>query len=150
MGHLPVTSIKGCKYIMVLHNCYSNAILEKPLKSCVDSDLLQSLTALFKNAKDRGIQPRLHTLDNKCSAGILIFHALDKIPSSTGTIRSALYHNYKTVNTDIETIFDCWNIKLQPKRFLAFMVPPHRTGSGHHQLPLYVQIKSPHIDQGFH
>ena len=32
MGRLPVTSIRGYKYIMALHNCDSNAILAYPLK----------------------------------------------------------------------------------------------------------------------
>ena len=61
---LPVTSIQGCQYIMVAHDCDSNAILAEPSKYREDCDLLRALTALYKHVTDYGIQPRLHMLDN--------------------------------------------------------------------------------------
>ena len=66
-GRFPVTSIRVCKYIRVLHDCDSNAILANHLKSHAYSELLQALTALYKHMTYRGLQPCLHILYNECS-----------------------------------------------------------------------------------
>ena len=73
MGRFPITFIWGCKYIMLLLNWDINVILEKPLKYCAESELLRALTVLYKHVTDRGLQPHLHILDNKCSVGMQIF-----------------------------------------------------------------------------
>ena len=57
---------------MFLHYWYSNAILAEPLKSRADSYLLRAITALYKHITHRGLQMRLHILDNKWSAGMKI------------------------------------------------------------------------------
>ena len=55
---------------MVLHDCDRNEILSDTLKYRAESDILQSLTALYKHVTDRGLQSRLHMLYNECSAGM--------------------------------------------------------------------------------
>jgi hypothetical protein len=53
------------KYIMVLVEINSNAILVEPMKSCKDAEMIQAYNALLLQLKRAGIIPKKHVLDNK-------------------------------------------------------------------------------------
>ena len=67
-GEFPVTSIRGGNYIMAMEDYDSDALLELPLTSCAETELLCAVTKLYKHPKETGLQPRLHMLNNECSA----------------------------------------------------------------------------------
>ena len=68
IGRLPVTSIRGGKYIIVMEDYGSDAILEDPLTSSADTKLLCAVTKLYGHLKEKVLQPRLHMLDNERSS----------------------------------------------------------------------------------
>ena len=69
----PVTFSRGGKYIMVMADYDSDAILAEPLTSCADTELLHIVTKLYENLKERGLQPRQNMLDNEFSALMKVF-----------------------------------------------------------------------------
>ena len=46
----------------------SNTILSDPLTSRAKIELIRAVTKLYENLKERGLQPRLHMIDNECYA----------------------------------------------------------------------------------
>ena len=72
-GRFPTTSRKGKKYLMVLHEYESNAILSEPMKNCSEAELVRSYTTLHEYLCLRGLKPTLHVLDNECPSGIKKF-----------------------------------------------------------------------------
>ena len=66
-GRFPVTSVQGHKYILILYDHDSNAILAEPLKSRSDTHVLQAYDKLISLLKSRGLTPCLHRLDNEAS-----------------------------------------------------------------------------------
>jgi hypothetical protein len=60
------TSSRGSKYIMILYNYDSNAILVEPLKSKSEGDMIRAYSKLHEYLSDRGLKPRLQKLDNEC------------------------------------------------------------------------------------
>ena len=72
-GCLPVTSIHGSKYLMVLYNHDSNAILVKPLQSQNEHELLHATTVLHQSLTSCGLKPTYQILDNECPASLKHF-----------------------------------------------------------------------------
>jgi hypothetical protein len=66
-GLFPTRSQSGNKYIMVLVEINSNAILVEPMKSRKDAEMIQAYNALLLRLKRAGIIPKKHVLDNKVS-----------------------------------------------------------------------------------
>ena len=72
-GAFPVTSSRGSKYLMVLADHDSNAILVAPLKSRAERELLCATEELYKHLTDWGLKPQIHMLDNECSQALKHF-----------------------------------------------------------------------------
>ncbi len=66
-GQFPTRSQQGNKYIMVMVEIDSNAILVEPLKSHKDEEMIRMYNALLLRLKRAGIVPKKHVLDNKVS-----------------------------------------------------------------------------------
>ena len=67
-GRLPVNSSKGNKYIMVTFDHDSNAILATLLKSRAATEHLREIQELHCYLKEKGMNPKVHVMDNECSA----------------------------------------------------------------------------------
>ena len=57
-GQFPVRSQRGNKYIMMMVEIHSNAILVEPMKSCKDTEMIQAYNALLLWLKQAGIVPK--------------------------------------------------------------------------------------------
>jgi hypothetical protein len=66
-GRFPVVSSKGNKYIMVLYNYDSNAILAQPIKNRTAPELLKAFKFMEQELVARGLKPKLMKLDNEAS-----------------------------------------------------------------------------------
>jgi hypothetical protein len=66
-GRFPVVSSKGNKYIMVLYDYDSNAILAKPIKDHTAPELLKAFQVMEQKLVNRGLKPKLMKLDNEAS-----------------------------------------------------------------------------------
>jgi hypothetical protein len=66
-GQFPTCLQSGNKYIIVLVEIDSNAILVEPMKSCKDAEMIRAYNALLLCLKRAGIIPKNHVLDNKVS-----------------------------------------------------------------------------------
>ena len=66
-GQFPTRSQRGNKYIMVMVEINSNAILVEPLTSRKDAELTRAYRALMTRLKRAGIVPKKHVLDNEVS-----------------------------------------------------------------------------------
>ena len=66
-GQFPTRSQRGNKYIMVMVEIDSNAILVEPMKSRKDEEMIRAYNALLLRLKRAGIIPKKHVLDNKVS-----------------------------------------------------------------------------------
>jgi hypothetical protein len=77
-GRFPVVSSKGNKYIMILYDYDSNAILAQPIKDRTAPELLKAFQVMEQELVARGLKPKLKKLDNEASK------LLKNIPSSTG------------------------------------------------------------------
>ncbi len=64
-GQFPTRSQQGNKYIMVMVEIDSNAILIEPMKSRKDEEMIQGYNALLLQLKRAGIVPKKHVLDNE-------------------------------------------------------------------------------------
>ena len=67
MGQFPTCLQQGNKYIMVMVEIDSNAILVKPMKSCKDAEIIRAYDVLLNQLKQAGIAPKKYVLDNKVS-----------------------------------------------------------------------------------
>ena len=63
-GRFPVTYNGSGKYIMATTDYDSEDILEEPLKSNTNTELLYAVTKLYQHLKVSGLQPHLHMLEN--------------------------------------------------------------------------------------
>jgi hypothetical protein len=63
-GRFPVVSSKGNKYIMILYDYDSNAILEQPTKDLTAPELLKALQVMEQELVARDLKPKLMKLDN--------------------------------------------------------------------------------------
>jgi hypothetical protein len=66
-GRFPVVSSKGNKYIMLLYDYDSNAILAQPIKDCTAPELLKAFQVMEQELVARGLKPKLMKLDNEAS-----------------------------------------------------------------------------------
>eukprot|EP00804_Cyclotella_cryptica_P022984 CCRYP_014977-RA/>CCRYP_014977-RA protein AED:0.29 eAED:0.29 QI:0/0/0/1/0/0/4/0/551 len=66
-GHIRVCSQAGNKYIMVMVEIDSSAILLEPIKNRTDAELTRTYSALMLCLRQAGIKPRKHVLDNEIS-----------------------------------------------------------------------------------
>ena len=66
-GGFPKTSLRQNKYIMVMVEINSNAILVEPMKSREDSEMKRAYEDLLLRLKRAGVQPKKHVLDNEVS-----------------------------------------------------------------------------------
>jgi hypothetical protein len=66
-GRFPVVSSKGNKYIMILYDYDSNAILEQPIKDRTAPELLRAFQVMEQELIARGLKPKLMKLDNEAS-----------------------------------------------------------------------------------
>jgi hypothetical protein len=66
-GQYPTRSQRGNKYIMVMVEIDSNAILVEPMKSRKDAEMIRAYDALLLRLKRAGIVPKKHVLDNEVS-----------------------------------------------------------------------------------
>jgi hypothetical protein len=64
-GRFPVVSSKGNKYIMILYDYDSNAILAKPIKDRTAPELFKAFQCMEQDLVARGLKPKLMKLDNK-------------------------------------------------------------------------------------
>jgi hypothetical protein len=66
-GRFPVVSSRGNKYIMILYDYDSNAILAQPIKDRTASELLKAFQVMEQELVARGLKPKLVKLDNEAS-----------------------------------------------------------------------------------
>jgi len=66
-GQFPTRSQRGNKYIMVMVEIDSNAILVEPMKSRKDEEMIRAYNALLLRLKRASIIPKKHVLDNEVS-----------------------------------------------------------------------------------
>jgi hypothetical protein len=66
-GRFPVVSSKVNKYIMILYDYDSNAILAQPIKYRTSPELLRAFQVMEQELVDRGLKPKLMKLDNEAS-----------------------------------------------------------------------------------
>jgi hypothetical protein len=69
-GAFPVTSLEGNKYILILYDYNSNAILAAPMKNRSDVEALQAYEKLYTILRQRGLKPALNILDNEASTAL--------------------------------------------------------------------------------
>ena len=69
-GRSPVTSSRGRKYLVVLYNHDSNAIITEPLKLRSEHELICAYSALHTHLSNRGLTPHTQIINNKCPAGL--------------------------------------------------------------------------------
>jgi hypothetical protein len=66
-GRFPVVSSKGNKYIIILYDYDSNAILAQPIKDRTAPELLRAFQVMEQELVARGLKPKLMKLDNEAS-----------------------------------------------------------------------------------
>ncbi len=66
-GAFPIRSRGGHRYLMVMLEIDSNAILVEPMKSRKDEEMQRAYLALIGRLKRAGVQIKKHVLDNECS-----------------------------------------------------------------------------------
>jgi hypothetical protein len=69
-GRFPHASSKGSKYVMVLYDFDSNAILAEPIKNKTEREQLVATTKLHDYLRARGLSPTMHVMDNECPPAI--------------------------------------------------------------------------------
>ena len=77
-GRYPITSSRGNKYLLIIYDYDSNAILAEPLKNRSDNEMLRAYQKQLTLLQSRGLHPKLHKLDNEAS------HAIQKLLHSNG------------------------------------------------------------------
>eukprot|EP00804_Cyclotella_cryptica_P016134 CCRYP_004248-RC/>CCRYP_004248-RC protein AED:0.42 eAED:0.42 QI:0/-1/0/1/-1/0/1/0/390 len=69
-GQFPIRSQAGNKYIMVMVEIDSSAILVEPIKNRTDAELTRAYSTLMLRLRRAGIVPCKHVLDNEISAAM--------------------------------------------------------------------------------
>jgi hypothetical protein len=72
-GRFPITSSKGNKYIMIVYDYNSTAILAEPIKNRSEQEILRAYSKMHQYLTDRRLKPQLQKLDNECSAALKQF-----------------------------------------------------------------------------
>jgi hypothetical protein len=78
-GRFPVVSSKGNKYIMILYDYDSNAVLAQPIKDRTAPELLKAFQVIEQELVARGLKPKLMKLDNEASKLLKTFLHLQYI-----------------------------------------------------------------------
>jgi hypothetical protein len=78
-GRFPVTSSNGNKYVMIVYDYDSAAILAEPLKKRSERELLRAYSKLHQHLTDRGLHPQLQKLDNECSTALKQFMRYNQV-----------------------------------------------------------------------
>ena len=69
-GKFPITSHRGNKYITVMVDIDSSAILVEPMKSQEDEEMKRAYRVMMKQLRQAGVVPKKHVLDNEISESI--------------------------------------------------------------------------------
>ncbi len=85
-GQFPTRSKSGNKYIMIMVEIDSSAILVKPMKSRKDAEMIQAYNALLLRLQQAGIVPKKHVTDNEVSVNI------KNTSKTTAGLQLSLYH----------------------------------------------------------
>ena len=67
-GAFPVRSRKGNRYIMVMCEMDSNAILSEAMRDRSSGEMIRAYRVLLGRVRRAGLKPKKHVLDNECSA----------------------------------------------------------------------------------
>jgi hypothetical protein len=67
IGQVPIQSLCGNKYIMVMVKIDSNVIFVEPMKNLKDAKMMRAYNTLLLQLKWAGIVPKKHVLDNEVS-----------------------------------------------------------------------------------
>ena len=67
-GQFPIQSSRGHKYILILYDFDSNAILAEPLRNRSELEHIRAYNKLHAYLLERGFQPQLQRLDNEAGA----------------------------------------------------------------------------------
>jgi hypothetical protein len=103
-GQIPIQSLCGNKYIMVIVEIDSKAILVEPIKNRKDAKMIRADNALLLQLKQASIVPKKHVLDNEVSENmkdyICVTCKLDMelVPPGCHICNAAkvAIHNFKT------------------------------------------------------
>ena len=85
-GHFPITANKVNKYIYLMYVYDCNSILATAMKNRSDREMIRAFTSFTTDLRSRGINPRLHFMDNEASTEL-------KMAMTT------IYINYQLFNT---------------------------------------------------
>jgi hypothetical protein len=66
-GCFPFQSSRGNKYVMIIYNHNSNAILAKTMKSRSKHEMIQACNTIHRQLIAQGLKPKLQCLNNKAS-----------------------------------------------------------------------------------
>ncbi|KAL7547986.1 hypothetical protein ACHAWF_011259 [Thalassiosira exigua] len=66
-GQFPARSMSGNKYVMVMVEIDSSGILVKPMKNCIDNEMIRAYQTLVQWLQQANITSRKHVLDNELS-----------------------------------------------------------------------------------
>ncbi len=69
-GRFPTCSKSGNKYIMIMVEIDSSAILVKPMKSQKDAEMIGAYNALLLRLRQAGIVPKKYVMDNEVSVNM--------------------------------------------------------------------------------
>lgn len=69
-GRFPVVSSRGNQYIFIMYDYDSNAILAEPIKNRTAGEIVRACTTLHDLLTQRGLQPKLHVMDNEASQSL--------------------------------------------------------------------------------
>ena len=72
-GCFPVTFSCVSKYLLVIYNHDSNAIIPEPIKSRSESKIIRAYAVFHSKLTDRGLHPNFQMLDNEYPAGLKNF-----------------------------------------------------------------------------
>jgi hypothetical protein len=78
-GQFPKKTSHSNQYIMVLTEIDSNAILIESMKNRTSGEMIRAYQVLIDQLNSAGIFPKLHILDNECSAEMKAIITLNKI-----------------------------------------------------------------------
>ncbi len=67
-GRFPQKSSQGHQYIMVLIEMDSNTILVEAMKNRSMGEMMRAYQVLLNCFRSTGVTPKMHILDNECSA----------------------------------------------------------------------------------
>eukprot|EP00978_Attheya_sp_CCMP212_P035004 scaffold150080_cov24-Attheya_sp.AAC.1 len=85
-GQYPHMSSRGNKYILIIYDYDTNAIIAEPLKGRTKGDILNGYRNVHKLLARNGYKPTMQTLDNEASDILLEYMSTSK-PSERPAIR---------------------------------------------------------------